>query len=206
MSLSNLITLIGSNITAAVAGVKRGRISNKSNADFLHKVGRYSFWKNTADTSVAQIYTYNHVHDFLDSCEIKNGNAVTQNGRRRKVLFIGFDGMRDHILSRIDAGDSVVCGIFHNIDTAGHMYGFGSTQYNGAVISCDMYAYSVLRAVQEREKTFNEQWLVVFANDHGGLGKGHGNQTLEERTAWLATNIDLNEKYYAHGYNGFSCI
>ncbi|HIW86368.1 MAG TPA: alkaline phosphatase family protein [Candidatus Eubacterium faecipullorum] len=369
MSLSNLITLIGSNITAAVAGVKRGRISNKSNADFLHKVGRYSFWKNTADTSVAQIFTYHHVHDFLDSCEIQNGNAVAQNGRRRKVLFIGFDGMRadalpfvlqdkhspqpagnaetgaggisqlvkdgavylaycggetgteteqttstsacwtshftgvwgnkhgiitnddsknltyktfmleyaekglrtslafdwdpyfdvnlkaeveyvmkhhlpmrfcdidrakktgagaafsnfiapdrpsvsapydtgmrDHILSRIDAGDSVVCGIFHNIDTAGHMYGFGSTQYNGAVISCDMYAYSVLRAVQEREKTFNEQWLAVFANDHGGLGKGHGNQTLEERTAWLATNIALNEKYYAHGYNGFSCI
>ena len=114
-------------------------------------------------------------------------------------------GMRDYIISRIEQGDDIVCGIFHNIDTAGHMYGFGtSTQYIGTVINCDLYAYSILNVIREREKSLNEEWLVVFANDHGGLGKGHGNQTMEERTTWIATNIPFDEKYYSKGYDGFN--
>lgn len=53
-------------------------------------------------------------------------------------------GMRDYMLDRIAKGDDIVCGIFHNIDTAGHNYGFGvSTEYKAAVINCDMYANSV---------------------------------------------------------------
>lgn len=55
-------------------------------------------------------------------------------------------GIRDHILERIDTGDDIICGIFHNIDSAGHTYGFGiSTEYTGTVINCDMYAHSVLQ-------------------------------------------------------------
>lgn len=46
--------------------------------------------------------------------------------------------------------------------------------------------------------------VVVFANDHGGLGTGHGEQTLEERTAWIASNIPFDEKYFSNGYNGFN--
>ncbi|MGN0528757.1 MAG: alkaline phosphatase family protein, partial [Eubacterium sp.] len=114
-------------------------------------------------------------------------------------------GMRDYILERMEAGDDIICGIFHNIDTAGHNFGFGtSTEYSGAVINCDMYAYSVLQAVAEREKNCNEEWLVVFANDHGGIGKGHGEQSLEERTTWIASNIPFDEKYYSQGYDGYN--
>ncbi len=114
-------------------------------------------------------------------------------------------GMRDYIISRIEHDDDIVCGIFQNIDTAGHMYGFGtSTQYIGTVINCDMYADSVLNIICEREKNLNEEWLVIFANDHGGLGRGHGKQTLEERTTWIASNIPFDKKYYSKGYNGFN--
>lgn len=81
-------------------------------------------------------------------------------------------GMRDYILARIEADDDVICGIFHNIDTAGHNFGFGeSTEYRGAVINCDMYAHSVLNVLNERKKKYNEEWLVVFASDHGGHGR-----------------------------------
>lgn len=231
MSISSLITRISSNITAAVAGYKRTGIDNKSNGSYLNEVGRYSFWKNTPQTSLPEYRTYNHVHDFLDVCEIKDGKAVSCDGKIRKVLFIGFDGMRADFLPYVlqDENSSLTavnektgtggiseiaqkggvylayCGIFHNIDTAGHMFGFGSTQYNGIVMNCDMYTYSVPWVIQEREKRFNEEWLVIFANDHGGLGKGHGNQTLEERTTWIATNIPFDEKYYAKGYDGFHC-
>lgn len=365
MSISSFITMLTSNITAAVSGRKTGKIEKKSDRDYLRRVSQYSFWKNTAETSIPECQTYHHVHDFLDVCEIKNAGAAAPNGKIRKVLFIGFDGMRadalpyvlqdeysditaynaktgvgginalakkggiylaycggeagtqteqttstsacwtshftgvwgnrhgvitnddsknlqyktfmleyaekglrtcvafdwdpyfdvnlreeikyvmknalpmqfcdidrkktagneynrfiaperpslsapydtgmrDYIVSRIEQGDDIICGIFHNIDTAGHLFGFGaSTQYTGAVISCDLCAYSVLQAVYEREKHFNEEWLMIFANDHGGLGKGHGRQTLEERTTWLASNIPFDKKYYASGYNGF---
>lgn len=82
-------------------------------------------------------------------------------------------GMRDYIVSRIENGDDIVCGIFDNIDSAGHMFGFGrSTQYIGTVINCDMYAYSVLQYVREREKNLNEEWLVIFGNDHGASAEG----------------------------------
>ena len=340
----------------------------EADPQYLQNVSQYSFWTNTVDTSIPEYKTYNHVHDFLDACEIKDGAAVAPNGKVRKVLFIGFDGMRadalpyvldnannsktgvsgiaelqkkggvylaycggetgtytdqttstsaswtshftgvwgtehgiktnddsknmdyktfmleyaekglnsslafdwdqyldvnvkeevkyvmennlpmqfcdidrakaeklektraetielynfvapkttsssapydtgmrDYILERMEAGDDIICGIFHNIDTAGHNFGFGtSSEYTGAVINCDMYAYSVLQAIAERENNFNEEWLVVFANDHGGIGKGHGEQSLEERTTWIATNISFNEKYYSNGYDGFN--
>lgn len=365
MGLSNLITMIGSNITAAISGYKTGKIEKESNANYLNIVGKYSFWKNTVVTSLPEYQTYFHVHDFFNTCEIKDGKAVAPNGKIRKVLFIGFDGMRadalpyvmqdensdiiaynektgagaiheiakkggvylaycggeskdteqqtstsacwtshftgvwgnkhgiitnddtknlkyktfmleyaekglntsvafdwdpyfdvnlreevkyvmqnklsmqfcdidrvkksdndfsnflapdkpslsapydtgmrDYIISRIEQDDDIVCGIFHYIDTAGHMFGFGtSTQYIGTVMNCDMYAHSILQTIWQREKNFNEEWLIIFANDHGGLGKGHGNQTLEERTTWIATNIPFDKKYYSHGYDGFN--
>ncbi len=370
MSLSGLITIISSNITAMSAGFRSGRIDNKSRSDYLSMIGRYSFWKNTPETAVPECRTYNIVHDFFDACRIENGTAVSEHGKRRKMLFVGFDGMRadavklvvqdknsettacnaatgtggiselarqggvyiaycggetgteteqttstsacwtshftgvwgnkhgiitnddskflayktfmleyaekglhtsvafdwdpyfdvnlrdevrcamrnslpicfcdidrekksgdsdaaafsnfvapdqpsasapydsgmrDYILSRINGGDDIICGIFHNIDTAGHMYGFGSsTQYAGAVINCDMYAYSLLCAIHEREEKYNEEWLVIFANDHGGLGRDHGKQTLEERTTWIASNIPIDKKYFSKGYNGFA--
>jgi len=359
-------------ISAAVAAVSLTACKTDdqpvSDPQYLQKVSEYTYFKNTTDSAIPEYNTYHHVHDFLDACQIENGNAVSPEGKIRKVLFVGFDGMhidalpyvldgsgnaktgvsgigelmktgglyvaycggetgtdteqttstsaswtshftgvwgskhgiktnddaknleyksymlefaekgldtslafdwdqlfdvnfaeevkyvmqndlpmhfcdidrtkadklkktnaqtlelynyvapetpssstpydtgmRDYILQRMEAGDDIICGIFHNIDSAGHSYGFGeSTEYTGAVINCDMYAYSILQAVSEREQNYNEEWLVVFANDHGGLGTGHGEQTLEERTTWIATNIPFDEKYYSQGYDGFN--
>lgn len=361
-------------ITLSLTACKKDE-GPQSDSTYLEKVNNYSFWKNTADTAIAQYNTYNHVHSFLDECEIKDGTAYAPSGKIRKVLFLGFDGMRadallyvladensssfpannsktkvsaidrlrqsggiylaycggetgteteqttstsaswtshftgvwgskhgiktnddsknpdyksymleyaekglnsslafdwdqlldvnykeevkyvmknklpmqfcdldrkkaeklektraenielynfvapevpsasspydtgvrDFVLERMEKGDDVITAIFHNIDAAGHNFGFGiSTEYTGAVMNCDMYANSILNAVEEREKNYNEEWLVVFANDHGGLGTNHGEQTLEERTTWLASNIPFDEKYYSNGYNGFN--
>lgn len=94
MSLSNLITILSSNITSAMSGYKHGKIEKKSDSSFFNKISKYSFWKNTVETSIPEYQTYNHVHDFLDECAVENGRAVAPNGKTRKVLFIGFDGMR----------------------------------------------------------------------------------------------------------------
>lgn len=381
MKLSGI--LVSSAALIAAAGILAGTLSGcrkeekpQSDGNYLAKVSSYSFWSNTADTAIPEYNTYRHIHDFLDVCEIRDGGAYAPNGKLRKVLFIGFDGMRadalpyilsneskdsgtaynsvtdvsaiqklqqtggiylgycggetgteteqttstsaswtshftgvwgtkhgiktnddsknmqyktfmleyaeqglntalafdwdqyldvnlkeevkyvmknnlpmqfcdidraktdklkntraetlalynfvapetpsdsapydtgirDYVLDRMAQGDDIICGIFHNIDSAGHSYGFGiSPQYKATVLNCDMYANSVLNAVAKREKNYNEEWLVVFANDHGGLGTGHGGQSLEERTIWIATNIPFDEKYCANGYDGFNC-
>ncbi|MBS6627519.1 MAG: hypothetical protein KH282_00435 [Clostridiales bacterium] len=378
MKLSKILLTTAAVATAAAVAVVSLTACSKSeevvsDSDYLNKVSQYGVWKNTAQTSIPIYQTYHHVHDFLDACTIENGSAVAPNGKIRKVLFLGFDGMRadalpvvlqtgakaannsktgvsgisalqqagglylaycggetntdtqqttstsaswtthftgvwgtqhgiktnddaknldhktfmleyaeqglstsiafdwnqyfdvnlkeeikyvmanpdvdmtfcdidrakaeklkktyaetlelynyvapetpsdsapydtgmrDYVLQRIENGDDIVCGIFHNIDSAGHEYGFGtSTQYNGDVMNCDLYAYSVLQAIEAREQMENEEWLIVFANDHGGLGTGHGEQTLEERTTWIATNVPFSEEYYSDGYDGFN--
>lgn len=115
-------------------------------------------------------------------------------------------GLRDHVLKRMEAGDDIISGIFHNIDSNGHTYAFSNNtpQYVNSVRNCDNYAYEILQAVKEREAQFNEQWLIVMANDHGGIQQRHGEQTLEERTTWIASNYKLDKKYYSNGYNGFN--
>lgn len=42
----------------------------ESDINYLTNVNQYSFWSNTADTAIAEYNTYNHVHSFLDECEI----------------------------------------------------------------------------------------------------------------------------------------
>lgn len=115
------------------------------------------------------------------------------------------EGMRDYILNRIDGGDDIVCGIFHNIDSNGHTYAFSNSdnRYVDSVRTCDAYAYEITQIIKEREKEFNEEWLIVFSNDHGGIGQSHGGQSAEERTTWIVSNRKLDTKYYANGYNGF---
>lgn len=115
------------------------------------------------------------------------------------------EGMRDYLLQRIEGGDDIVTGISHNIDSNGHTYGFSNTEgrYVNSVRNCDTYAYQILEVIKEREKTANEQWLVVMSNDHGGIETRHGEQTLEERTTWIVSNYKFDEKYYAKGYDGF---
>lgn len=44
----------------------------------------------------------------------------------------------------------------------------------------------------------------MFANDHGGIGQGHGEQTYEERTNWIASNVKLDESLYGKNYDGFN--
>lgn len=115
-------------------------------------------------------------------------------------------GMRDYVLERIGSGDDLVAGIFHNIDSNGHSYAFSNKEahYVNSVRNCDTYAYQILEVIKQREANNNEQWLVVMANDHGGIGQSHGKQSLEERTTWIVSNYKINEKYFSENYDGFN--
>ena len=76
-----------------------------------------------------------------------------------------------------------------DIDHAGHAVGFGE-KYSKALQKVDDQIGELLSVVGKREKRFKEDWLVILVTDHGRdiKGKGHGNQTLTEKTIFVGMN------------------
>lgn len=111
---------------------------------------------------------------------------------------------RDCTLDRINKGDSVVIGIYDSIDATGHSSGFSkeNDKYVQAAMTCDSYTYQILQEIYKREEELSEKWLVVLANDHGGKDRGHGGQSLEERTTFIATNIPFDNDLLGKSYDG----
>ncbi|NIJ55367.1 alkaline phosphatase family protein [Dyadobacter arcticus] len=83
-------------------------------------------------------------------------------------------------------------------DDMGHRYG-DSEQFHKSIQTMDDQMGRLWKSVQYREKTFNEDWLVVVTTDHGRdskTGKGHGGQSDRERGTWIVTNAkDLNASF-----------
>ncbi|GAA4789107.1 hypothetical protein GCM10023231_16750 [Olivibacter ginsenosidimutans] len=82
-------------------------------------------------------------------------------------------------------------------DDMGHMYG-DSPQYTTAIEKVDEEIGQILAAIEEREKKFNEEWLMIVTTDHGRAekdGKGHGGQSFRQRSTWLLSNRPLNNTY-----------
>lgn len=154
----------------------------------------------------------------LTYCDTSKKKCVTApSGSKVSAEFINFTApkvtpdallgdavVRDYVLKRIEGGDDIVCGIYDGIDGAGHKFEFSPKcrEYASAALLCDIYSHQVTEIIKEREKNLNEEWLIIFSNDHGGKGKGHGGQSLEERTVWIATNKSVSNKFFGKNYNG----
>ena len=67
---------------------------------------------------------------------------------------------------------------FDHIDHAGHEYGHGSPQYYKSVEKADAKLAEVMEAI--KASGMQEETLVIISADHGGLGKGHGGESLQE--------------------------
>lgn len=87
-----------------------------------------------------------------------------------------------------------------DIDHAGHAHGFGN-EYSESISKIDKSIGRLLAAVNKREHSNNEEWLVILVTDHGrGIkGKGHGNQTISEKTIFVGLNKKGN--YFFEGIN-----
>ncbi len=83
-------------------------------------------------------------------------------------------------------------------DDMGHGFGDSPQLYN-AIEFEDALVGNIWKAVVEREKTFNEEWLVIITTDHGRSsedGKGHGGQSDRERSTWIVTNAKNTNSYF----------
>lgn len=112
----------------------------------------------------------------------------------------GDESVAKQVVNRIANDKSDV--IFAHLDApdhAGHAFGF-SPEHTQAVIDSDRYVGWMLDAVAQRQlEKPEEDWLIMVVTDHGRepvTGFGHGNQTREEKTAFIATNATaLNDAF-----------
>jgi hypothetical protein len=83
-------------------------------------------------------------------------------------------------------------------DDMGHRHG-DSDQFHKAIQMMDDQMGRIWKAIQHREKNFNEDWLIVITTDHGRdpkTGNGHGGQSDRERGTWIVTNAkNLNSNF-----------
>ncbi len=83
-------------------------------------------------------------------------------------------------------------------DDMGHRYG-NSPQMEHAVSYMDGQVGRIWDAIEYRQQTFHEDWLIVITTDHGRddkTGRSHGGQSDRERMTWIVTNAkDLNAHF-----------
>lgn len=117
--------------------------------------------------------------------------------------------LHKHMMRYVTAGDpwekDVIFGIYEATDANGHLAGFGNNyRYITGLRNMDELGYQLIEAVENRPDFANEEWLIMIGTDHGGHRLGHGGQSLEERTTWVASNVAFDKKYYAKNYDGWN--
>lgn len=83
-------------------------------------------------------------------------------------------------------------------DDMGHRHGDSEKFYEAIRIAGEQVG-RIWEAIKQREKQYDEDWLIVITTDHGRdstSGKHHGGQSPRERLTWIYTNADkLNERF-----------
>ena len=83
--------------------------------------------------------------------------------------------------------------IYEPTDSVGHNKGFSfnNPEYKGAFRDADAYAYEAIEAIKARETYDTEDWLIIVTSDHGGIGTGHGDESIQERMTFVVMNKEF---------------
>ncbi len=74
---------------------------------------------------------------------------------------------------------------FDDVDHAGHAYGHGSPRYYEAVTKVDAQIKAIRQATVDAG--IADETVILVTADHGGVGKGHGGESLAElEIPWIA--------------------
>lgn len=81
---------------------------------------------------------------------------------------------------------------FDHVDHAGHEYGHFSEKYFQSIQLADSLTGVIINALKDAG-IFNQTYILITA-DHGGINKGHGGITLQEkRIPWMMLGPDIAE-------------
>ena len=96
-------------------------------------------------------------------------------------------------------GPDVIFAKFSFPDATGHTGGYNSANalYQEKCREADQRGFSLIRTLKERSTYALEDWLIIISTDHGGKGKGHGGQSILERSTWIAINkpVPVTDEY-----------
>lgn len=83
--------------------------------------------------------------------------------------------------------------IYEPTDGTGHDKGFSfnNPKYKEAFKLEDSMALEVINGIKDRDTYEKEDWLIVITSDHGGIGTGHGNESIQERMTFIVANKDF---------------
>ncbi|TAJ70216.1 MAG: phosphodiesterase [Phenylobacterium sp.] len=80
---------------------------------------------------------------------------------------------------------------FDNVDHAGHADGHGTAHYYEAVAKADELIGRIRQATVDAG--IADQTVILVTSDHGGVGKGHGGESLAElEIPWIAYGKAIN--------------
>lgn len=79
-------------------------------------------------------------------------------------------------------------------DHAGHKFGHGTPEYYRSVALADKMIGKILKALQQAK--ILEETVVLVTSDHGGIGKGHGGETMEEvEIPWIISGPGVKKDH-----------
>ena len=113
-------------------------------------------------------------------------------GRLVELSALNYDGLRATGKEDLDEDETAQLAVdyikeekpdflfvhFDHVDHAGHKDGHGSTRYYEAVTQADAFIGDIIQATKDAQ-VFEETVFIVSA-DHGGVGTGHGGESLAE--------------------------
>lgn len=90
-------------------------------------------------------------------------------------------------IKKADCADFIFT-IYEPTDGTGHSKGFtfNNPKYKEAFKTEDAYALEAINAIKARPTYAEEDWLIIITADHGGIGKGHGGESIQERMTFSA--------------------
>ena len=95
-------------------------------------------------------------------------------------------------VKKADCSDFVFV-IYEPTDSTGHNYGFtfNNPRYKEAFATADGYGFETIEAIKARETYETEDWLIIITSDHGGIGTGHGGESIQERMTFVVMNSEF---------------
>ena len=182
-SPSQQVTSSGPSWVTILTGVwtdKHGITSNSSNQVSKAK-SVFKFIKSSSKLKTASVSTWKNINLLLYK-DMYSVDFSTQGGNDEISIAVTVNHIKNH------APDFTFIHL-DDIDHAGHAVGFG-LEYSKATQKVDAQIGQLLKVIKKREENNNEDWLILLVTDHGrdSKGKGHGNQTLTEKTIFIGMN------------------
>lgn len=125
-------------------------------------------------------------HDWKAFGRLVDGSSCTELARTDGPLDTVATGMRF-----LEASRPVLLFLhLDHVDHAGHAHGWNSPEYLRAVAEADRLVGDVVDRLAALELT--AETLLVVTSDHGGIGKSHGGETMEELLIpWIASGAGV---------------